>query len=64
VEPATWNLDLLHIRLGGQWDDGLELGAADSAHGHSLPWFKTLKIRVRDLGINDRKVNQYYCESG
>lgn len=44
VEPATWHLNLLHIRLGGQWDDGLELGATDSSHSHRLHWFNILKM--------------------
>lgn len=43
VEPAARDLDLLHVGLGAQRDDGLELGAADSSHGHRLHWFDVLK---------------------
>lgn len=43
MEPASWHLNLLHVGLGGQWDDGLELGAADSSHSHRLNWFNVLK---------------------
>lgn len=39
MEPAAWNLNLLHVGLGGQRDDGLELGGADSSHSHRLDWF-------------------------
>ena len=39
VEPAAWNLNLLHVGLGGQWDDGLELGGTDSSNSHRLDWF-------------------------
>lgn len=42
VEPASWNLNLLHIRLG-QWDDCFELRATDPSHSHRLHWFKILK---------------------
>lgn len=43
VEPASWNLDLLHVLLGGQRDDGLELGASDSSHCHGLDRFDALR---------------------
>lgn len=65
MKPAAWNLNLLHIRLGGQWDDGLELGAGDSSHSHRLYWFDTLKMRLqkgdRDLSENDMK--KYHLSS-
>ena len=44
MKPAPRDLNLLHIRLAGQWDDGLELRAADSAHGHRLHLFDVLKM--------------------
>lgn len=42
VEPATWHLDLLYVRLARQWDDGLELGAGDPSHRHRLHRFNIL----------------------
>lgn len=47
VKPASWNLNLLHVLLGGQRDDGLELGASDSSHGHRLDRFDVLGGKVR-----------------
>lgn len=43
VEPAARDLDLLHVGLAGQRDDGLELGAADPPHGHRLHGFNVLR---------------------
>lgn len=43
VEPASWNLNLLHIRLR-QRNDGLELRATNSPHSHRLHRFNILKI--------------------
>lgn len=44
VEPAPWHLNLLHIRLARDGNDGLKLGATDSAHRDGLHWFNILKM--------------------
>lgn len=63
MEPATWHLNLLHIRLARQWDDGLELGGTDSSHSHRLHWFNVLKLfrynRREALSPNGRRINQH-----
>lgn len=43
VEAASWYLNLLHVGLRGQRDDGFKLGAADSAHRHRLTGFDVLR---------------------
>lgn len=42
MESATWHLNLLHVGLCGQRDDGLKLGAGDSSHRHRLDRFNAL----------------------
>lgn len=44
VEPAAWHLNLLHTRLARDGNDGLKLGATDSAHRDGLHWFNILKM--------------------
>ena len=46
VKPAPRHLDLLHVWLGSQRDDGLELGAANPSHSHRLHGFNILKIKL------------------
>lgn len=44
VEPAAWHLNLLHVWLARDGNDGLKLGATDSAHRNGLHWFNILKM--------------------
>lgn len=44
VESAAWHLNLLHIRLACDGNDGLKLGATDSAHRDGLHWFHVLTM--------------------
>lgn len=44
MEPAAWHLNLLYVRLARDGNDGLKLGATDSAHRDGLHWFNILKM--------------------
>lgn len=48
VEPAARHLDLLHVGLAGDGNDGLKLGATNSAHRDGLHWFHVLKAFGRE----------------
>ena len=54
LEPAAWHLNLLHIRLVCDGNDGFKLGATDSGHRDGLHWFNVLKI----IGHEGKLFNQ------
>lgn len=56
VEPVARHVNLLHVRLARDGNDGLKLGASDSAHRDGLHRFNTLRMFGREReAIQDKQ---------